>query len=137
MDALMEKALVEKECCEASGCSESVVIALAGLGYCLDHFVAKCYDRLGLLESMIRARTVDSALVRSADTLLEECSRQTAHVCLCQRDLSNLERSRLLDILLLCGEVQEMLQNPLLGLDEPDSRDPNPASPENSSREQN
>jgi hypothetical protein len=43
---------------------------------------------------------------------LEECSEQTLRICLSGRPLSNLERGRLLDILLWSGELYVLLRLP-------------------------
>ena len=136
MDASTPRLLTGKENCEASSCAESAVIALAGQDFCLHHFLAKCYERLGLLESMVHAHAVDSAWVRTARALLQECSNQTLRVSLRHQPLSNLERSRLLDILLLCGELQQTLRNPLFGFGELNARDSTGVFSESSDRKE-
>jgi len=137
MEAPKGTLLTGTENCHAGSCAASAVIALAGQDFCLDHFLAKCYERLALLESMVRARAVDAAWVRNAHSLLEECSNQTLRVCLRHQPLSNLERSRLLDILLLCGELQQTLRNPLFALGELGARNPAGTFLERSDRKQN
>jgi len=50
---------------------------------------------------------------------VEECSRKALDVSLQSEDLSNLERGRLLDILLWAGELFLLLRAPRIILTEP------------------
>jgi len=102
-----------KACCEESCCAKSAVIVLAGQDVCLDHFFAKCYERLDALGPMVRNRSLDAGQGQAVGALLEECSSRTLFICLRYEQLTNLDRSRLMEILLLCGDLQIMLRNPL------------------------
>ncbi len=96
--------------CQAGGCANSAVVALSGREFCLHHFVENCYERLDMLEPKLRRLALETGEVRAAKDFLEECSNRTLAVCLRTEQLSNLERSRLLDILLSCGDLQLMLR---------------------------
>jgi len=52
--------------------------------------------------------------VQRARTLLQECANQTLLVCLRHEPLNNLDKSRLLEILLQCGDLQVLLHRPAL-----------------------
>ncbi len=104
----------DKAGCKVSSCSCSTVVLLAGQDFCLDHFLACCYDRLETLETLRSSRSLDSAQRVAARKFLAECSDRAVHVCLREEHLSNLERSRLLDILLLSGELQMQMRNTTL-----------------------
>ncbi len=59
---------------------------------------------------------------------IEECSRKALDVSLQSEDLSNLERGRLLDILLWAGELFLLLRAPRVILTEPVPAEPLGAS---------
>jgi hypothetical protein len=100
--------------CKVSSCAKSAVSALTGQSLCLDHFLARCYERLDLIEPMIRGRALETTESMAAGAFLEECSNRALLICLRHEHLSNLERSRLLHILLLAGDLQVYLRKPLL-----------------------
>jgi hypothetical protein len=71
----------------------------------LNHFLLRCYERLEGHDPRGRkfgAEPVDVAAMRA---FVEECSRKALDVSLHCENLSNLERGRLLDILLWAGEL--------------------------------
>lgn len=103
--------LKSKESCKAGSCAKPAVISLAARELCLDHFFFSCYERLDKLEPMVRNRP-DAAEIPAIRGLLEECSNRTLLVCLRHEHLTNLDRSRLLDILLLCGDLQRLIKSP-------------------------
>jgi hypothetical protein len=105
--------LKSKASCKAGGCAKPAVISLAARELCLDHFLFSCYERLDMLEPMVRSRPLDRAEVQAIRGLLEECSNRTLLVCLRHEPLTNLDRSRLLEILLLCGDLQLMISKSL------------------------
>jgi hypothetical protein len=96
--------------CKAGGCANSAVIVLSGREFCLNHFVETCYEQLDQLEPKLRRRPLEAGEVCAAKNFLEECSNRTLAVCLRTERLTNVERSRLLDILLSCGDLQLILQ---------------------------
>jgi hypothetical protein len=100
--------------CKVRSCAKSAVSALMGQNLCLDHFLARCYERLDLLEPMVRSRALEAAESLAAGAFLEECSNRALLICLRHEHLSNLERSRLLHILLLTGDLQLLLRKLLL-----------------------
>ena len=96
--------------CRAISCPNAAVISFAGRDLCLDHFLGSCFERLDNLEKSIDWRSLDDpAEMRKVQDSLEECSNQTLLVCLRHEPLSNLERSRLLGILLQCEELRQLL----------------------------
>jgi hypothetical protein len=100
--------------CEVRRCEETAAALLHGQDLCLTHFLAKAYEHL---ESFDRhsggpdgkqiSRPLNTAEARS---FVKECSIQTVRVSLRSASLTNLERSRLLDILLWAGELSDRLR---------------------------
>ena len=104
--------LTSKEGCKTDSCANSAVITLAGQELCLDHFFATCYERLDMVEPMVRGRSVGATEVQAVRAVLEECSNRALLISLRHEHLNNLDRSRLLEILLLCGDLQLLLSRP-------------------------
>jgi hypothetical protein len=71
---------------------------------------------LDRIEPVIRSPRLDAQESLKARALLQECANQALRVCLRHEPLSNLERSRLLEILLQCGDLQVLLHRPTLHL---------------------
>ena len=98
--------------CTASGCTNSSVVSIGGQEVCLDHFFSTCYERLEKLERLVCRGALTPAEVRSAFAFLDECADRTLFISFRSEPLSNLERSRLLEILLSCGDLQQLLRRP-------------------------
>lgn len=108
----MDKSIGKIEC-NASGCVNSAVVVITGRDVCLDHFFASCYEQLDVLEPKIRSRSLEPSSIHAAKHFLEECSNRALLISLQYQHLTNLERSRLLEILLSCGDLQRLLHRAL------------------------
>jgi hypothetical protein len=100
--------------CKVSYCAKPAVTDLAGQDLCLDHFLASCYERLDRLEAVVCRPSLEAAEDLAAGAFLEECSKRTLFICLRHEYLSNLDRSRLLNILLQAGHLQLQLRKPVV-----------------------
>lgn len=98
--------VIARESCRAHGCANCAVIVLLERHLCLEHFFSGCYERLDLLEPMICTRSLDATETEAARVFLRECSNRALFVSLRLEPLTNLDRSRLLEILLSCGELE-------------------------------
>jgi hypothetical protein len=96
--------------CSGSGCENSAMIILDGQHFCLDHFFSSCYERLDQLEPLVRRSSLDAAEAKAVRIFLQECSDRALFISLRYDLLTNLERSRLLEILLSCSELQSLLR---------------------------
>ena len=113
--SLGEEAMVSTKAeCTATSCARSAVTDLAGEDLCLDHFFTSCYERLDELEPVVNSRSLEGAEHQAVREFLEECSKRTLLICLRHEHLSNLDRSRLLDILLQAGHLQLQLRQPII-----------------------
>jgi len=98
--------------CFVDSCSSAPVTSLGQQDLCLNHFLMRCYEKLERLDprgGRFCSETLDAAGMRA---FIEECSRKALDVSLHCKDLSNLERGRLLDILLWAGELFLLLRVP-------------------------
>jgi hypothetical protein len=85
----------------------------------VNHFVAYCYQRLEESEKALSGRKSGES-VRS---FLRECATQAAKLLLIRRELQNVDRARLLDIILWANELfYQSISNPRTG-----ARDRSPA----------
>lgn len=102
-----ETCMHRAECCSRSGCPELAVTRLDNQDLCLDHFCRRCYDLLERADGG-RGRSNSRAL-REQLGALDECTRKALEVSLSSLKLNNLDRARLLDILLWSGDVASTL----------------------------
>src|SRR5580693_704824 len=107
--------MFEDNICAVDFCEGAAVASLAQQDFCLDHFIELCYENLQRIDprgqKMGRAN-LDLASLRA---FIEECSRRALDVALHYDDISNLQRGRLLDILLWAGELFLLLRAPSRG----------------------
>jgi hypothetical protein len=110
--------LAERNCCE-SACDSAAVVSLDQQALCLNHFLLHCYTKLEAVDprgQKSREERVDLASMRA---FIEECSHKALEVSLQRENLTNLERARLLDILLWASELFLVLRAPRVALEEP------------------
>jgi hypothetical protein len=103
--------LAERHCCERA-CHSAAATSLDQQDLCLNHFLLRCYEQLEGVDprgQKSREQRVDLAAVRA---FIEECSHKALEVCLRSENLTNLERARLLDILLWASELFLVLRAP-------------------------
>ena len=107
----METLRRNRHCClDRCECTATAVLAEQAL--CLSHFVRRCYEQLERLDPRSRKGGVDDRELGWMRAALDECSEQTLRICLSGKPLNNLERGRLLDILLWAGELYVLLRLP-------------------------
>ena len=89
--------------CQRQGCSQVAITEFRAEPLCLEHFCGRSYQFL----ERISHRTNESSNPALAEEALtaDECARRTIEICLTADHLNNLDRARLLDILLWCGDV--------------------------------
>ena len=100
-------------CCRTA-CSEPVVTSLGPEDFCFDHFCSRCYELLEHADSGTLSAHGAASLARAVSTL-EECARRALEISLGQQALNNLDRARLLDIVLWSGDLTTELRRKLRG----------------------
>jgi hypothetical protein len=105
----MDTRRADGNCC-VDGCDGAAAAFLAERALCLNHFLARCYDRLERIDPRGRRRPLLDGDPAPARDFVEECSSQALSVCLQNKALTNLERGRLLDILLWAGELYAIVR---------------------------
>src|SRR5260370_39793961 len=103
--------------CRMGSCSGAAVATLDHQALCLNHFLSRCYEKLENLEPRGRKFSAAEPLdLTSMRAFIEECSRKALDISLHSQSLANLQRGRLLDILLWAGELFLLLRAPRLTL---------------------
>jgi hypothetical protein len=105
-----------KRNCTVGSCGSAAITSLDRQALCLNHFLLRCYERLEGLDPRGRKFTAEPVDLAAMRAFIEECSRKALDVSLQSQNLSNLQRGRLLDILLWAGELFLLLRIPRLTL---------------------
>jgi hypothetical protein len=90
--------------CDTGNCGRPAMCSLELKHVCVDHFIARCYERLNEC-SANRFADPDEAAAVSIDRFLLSSAQQAAGLVHPMRGLDNLERARLFDILLWASEL--------------------------------
>jgi len=104
--------MLGKRNCRVDSCGGAAITTLDHQALCLNHFLLRCYERLEGLDPRGRKFGAEPLDVVSMRAFIEECSRKALDVSLQSENLSNLQRGRLLDILLWAGELFLLLRAP-------------------------
>jgi hypothetical protein len=103
--------LRERNCAE-NACGGTSAGTLDQQALCLNHFLLRCYEKLEELDPRGRKFLSEPMSVASMRAFIEECSREALDISLQSENLTNLQRGRLLDILLWAGELFVLLRAP-------------------------
>lgn len=110
--------MLGKRNCRMGSCGCTAITTLDRQALCLNHFLTRCYEKLESLDPRGRKFSGEPVDLASMRAFVEECSRKALDVSLQSKNLSNLQRGRLLDILLWAGELFLLLRAPRLTLAE-------------------
>lgn len=107
----MDIKLLERTCSE-NACSAAAITSLDQRVLCLNHFLLRCYAKLEAVDPRSQKSREDSVDLPSMRAFIEECSQKALEISLQSENLTNLQRGRLLDILLWSGELFVLLRAP-------------------------
>jgi len=102
--------------CRVGSCGGAAVATLDHQALCLSHFLSRCYEKLEGFDPRGRKFSAEPVDIASMRAFIEECSRKALDISLHSKNLTNLQRGRLLDILLWAGELFLLLRAPRLTL---------------------
>ena len=91
--------------CSLEPCPDLSVICFAQREFCLHHFLSRCYEDLNHFDVRAHGSELGHSVPGDLKALVEECSRCALTVSLQCQNLGNLQRGRLLDILLWANEL--------------------------------
>ena len=110
--------MLRKRKCRMDSCGSAAITTLDRQALCLNHFLSRCYEKLEGLDPRGRKFSTEPVDMASMRAFIEECSRKALDVSLQSKNLNNLQRGRLLDILLWAGELFLLLRAPRLTIAE-------------------
>src|SRR5260370_2007494 len=108
--------MLGKRNCRMGTWGSAAITTLDRQALCLNDFLRRCYEKLEGLDPRGRKFSGEPVDLASMRAFVEECSRKALDVSLQSKKLSNLQRGRLLDILLWAAELFLFLPAPLLTL---------------------
>jgi hypothetical protein len=108
--------MFEDKICAVDFCDGAAVTSLAQQNFCLNHFIDLCYENLQRIDPRAQKAGRLPLDLPALRAFVEECSGRALDAALRCEDIDNLQRGRLLDILLWAGELFLLLRAPTRGL---------------------
>jgi hypothetical protein len=102
--------MTKAEKCGVAGCEQAVSATLEGEALCQGHFIFTCYARLERYDEMRKERRLSASEAESARRFIHQCSRQADAIENGTKNLDNLDRARLLHIILSANELGRYLR---------------------------
>ena len=90
--------------CRYAGCLEHGATALGNEDLCCDHFVLRCYEFLQQIDAERGKHSIDFVFTTDLKDSVNNCLHGALEISLRSEALSNLQKARLLDIMLWAGE---------------------------------
>jgi len=97
----------QAEECSRMNCRKRAVTRVGEENFCFDHFCRRCYELLERGDAPLPLARGDYAALLYR---LDECAQRALEISLGETELNNLDRARLLDILLWSGDVTTTLR---------------------------
>ena len=104
--------MLEDKICAVEFCEGAAVASMAQQDFCLSHFIDLCYENLQRIDPRTQKVGRMPLELPALRAFVEECSRRALEVALHCEEIDNLQRGRLLDILLWAGELFLLLSAP-------------------------
>jgi len=98
------RAMPVHKLCRFASCQEPGVTAIGDEDLCCDHFVLRCYEFLEQIDAERSKSCLDHKHLASLKSAVNSCLQGALEVSLRSETLNNLQKARLLDIMLWAGE---------------------------------
>jgi len=96
--------------CAVQGCGQTAETVIDGQALCRAHFISHCYAQLERFEEMQKTHRLNMPDAEAVRRFINQSSRQADEIEHTTKDLGNLERARLLHIILWANEVGSFLR---------------------------
>lgn len=96
--------------CRVAGCDKPSAASLEARALCREHFVTACYDRLDEYRDRLTNRPYPVESTEVMWRFVTEASRQLIALTQQAENLDNLERARMLDLLLCVADLSQRLR---------------------------
>jgi hypothetical protein len=91
--------------CTTADCGHSTAASLDGEDLCREHFISVCYERLDRYEEIRKKTGLSASDSESVRRFINEATRQADNMENSAKDLDNLDRAKLLHIILSASEL--------------------------------
>lgn len=98
------RAMPVQKLCRFAACQEPAITAIGDADLCCDHFVLRCYEFLEQIDLERAKGGCDTTRTAALKRSVNSCLQGALEVSLKSGTLSNLQKARLLDIMLWAGE---------------------------------
>lgn len=103
--------MAKAEQCSVAGCDQAVAATLEGEELCGGHFISVCYAQLERYDEIQqKGGGLIASYSESVRRFINECSRQADEIEHATKHLDNLDRARLLHIILWANELGRHLR---------------------------
>ncbi len=98
------RAMPVQKFCRFAACQEPGITAIGDEDLCCDHFVVRCYEFLEQIDLERAKSGSDATRTAALKRSVNSCLQGALEVALKSEALTNLQKARLLDIMLWAGE---------------------------------
>jgi hypothetical protein len=96
--------------CNIESCDQVVAASLDGEAFCREHFISTCYTRLDRYDEIRKGPGLSATNTDSVRRFIHECTRSADQMEHGSKDLDNLDRAKLLHIILSASELGRHLR---------------------------
>ncbi len=102
--------MTNAEKCSIADCSQALAASLDGEAFCREHFISVCYKRLDQYDEIRKGPGLSATDTESVRRFIHECTRSADEIEHSALDLDNLDRAKLLHIILTASELGRHLR---------------------------
>jgi hypothetical protein len=102
--------MANAEKCSIEDCSRAIAASLDGESLCREHFISVCYKRLDRYDEIRKGPGLSATDTESVRRFIHECTRSADEIEHSALDLDNLDRAKLLHIILTASELGRHLR---------------------------
>jgi hypothetical protein len=102
--------MTRTEKCGIAGCGQGIAASLDGEALCRQHFISECYTRLDQYDAIRKGPGLNAADTESVRRFIHECTRSADEIEHTGKNLDNLDRAKLLHIILSASELGRHLR---------------------------
>ena len=102
--------MANAEKCSIADCSQAIAASLDGEALCREHFISVCYKRLDQYDEIRKGPGLSATDTESVRRFIHECTRSADEIEHSALDLDNLDRAKLLHIILTASELGRHLR---------------------------
>ncbi|HXP78926.1 MAG TPA: hypothetical protein VN976_03405 [Verrucomicrobiae bacterium] len=102
--------MTNAEKCSIADCGQAIAASLDGESLCREHFISICYERLDHYDEIRKGPGLSATDTESVRRFIHECTRSADEIEHSALDLDNLDRAKLLHIILTASELGRHLR---------------------------